>query len=305
MNAQERYAMLEREPFRQVGGRSQTVKGSFASVAEVFRHREMLGLLVRRDLKSRYKDSALGFLWTLVRPLTQLAIYYIVIGQFLQAARGIPDFAIYIFTGLTAYTLFSEIIASGTGSIVGNAGLIKKVQLPREVFPLASVGSALFNFVIQLGILLVAALVFGVFPAHWDLLYAIPSLVLIVVIGTAFALLLSAWNVYLRDIGYLLEVVLMVMLWASPIVYSFTMVKSFLGQGLALEIYTNNPLTLAVLGFQKAFWIGGNGTAEFPPMEYPDQLLARIFVAIGVSLVFLFISQRVFTRLQGNFAQEL
>ena len=305
MNAQERYAMLEREPFRQVGGRSQTVKGSFASVAEVFRHREMLGLLVRRDLKSRYKDSALGFLWTLVRPLTQLAIYYLVIGQFLPAARGIPEFAIYIFTGLTAYTLFSEIIASGTGSIVGNAGLIKKVQLPREVFPLASVGSALFNFVIQLGILLVAALVFGVFPAHWDLLYAIPSLVLIVVIGTAFALLLSAWNVYLRDIGYLLEVVLMVMLWASPIVYSFTMVKSFLGQGLALEIYTNNPLTLAVLGFQKAFWIGGNGTAEFPPMEYPDQLLARIFVAIGVSLVFLFISQRVFTRLQGNFAQEL
>ncbi|MDH6181719.1 ABC-2 type transport system permease protein [Microbacteriaceae bacterium SG_E_30_P1] len=305
MNAHERYAMLEREPFRQVGGRSQTVKGSFDSIADVFRHREMLGLLVRRDLKSRYKDSALGFLWTLVRPLTQLAIYYVVIGHFLGAARGIPDFAIYVFTGLTAYTLFAEIVSTGTSSIVSNAGLIKKVQLPREVFPLASVGSALFNFAIQLGILLVAALILGVFPAHWDLLYAIPSLVLLVTVGTALALLLSAWNVYLRDIGYLLEVVLMVMLWASPIVYAFSMVKSVLGPSILLEIYTNNPLTLAVLGFQKAFWVGGNGSAEFPPAEYPDQLLLRMLIAIGISLVFLVISQRVFTRLQGNFAQEL
>ena len=304
MNAQERYAMLEREPFRQIGGRG-NVTGSFASVVDIFRHREMLNLLVRRDLKSRYKDSALGFLWTLVRPLTQLAIYYVVIGHFLQAARGIPDFAIYVFTGLTAYTLFAEIVSTGTSSIVANSGLIKKVQLPREVFPLASVGSALFNFAIQLAILLVATLLLGVFPAHLDLLYAVPSLVLLVVIGTAFALLLSAWNVYLRDIGYLLEVILMVMLWASPIVYSFTMVKSFLGPSLALEIYTNNPLTLAVLGFQKAFWIGGQGNAEFPPMEYPDQLLVRLLVAIGISLVFLVISHRVFTRLQGNFAQEL
>lgn len=292
--------MLEREPFRQVGGRSQTLAGSFSSVVEVFRHREMLSLLVRRDLKSRYKDSALGFLWTLVRPLTQLVIYYVVIGHFLRAAEGIPDFAIYVFTGLTAYTLFAEIVSTGTSSIVANSGLIKKVQLPREVFPLASVGSALFNFAIQLGILLVATLLLGVFPLHWGILYAIPSLVLLVVIGTALALLLSAWNVYLRDIGYLLEVVLMVMLWASPIVYSYTMVKSVLGQSLALEIYTNNPLTLAVLGFQKAFWTGGQSVAE-----YPDNLLLRIGIAILIGLVFLFISQRVFTRLQGNFAQEL
>lgn len=292
--------MLEREPFRQVGGRSQSIKGSFDSVIDIFRHREMLGLLIRRDLKSRYKDSALGFLWTLVRPLTQLVIYYLVIGQFLGAARNIPDFAIYIFAGLTAYTLFSEIVATGTSSIVSNSGLIKKVQLPREVFPLASVGSALFNFLIQLGILLAAALVLGVFPTGLNLLYAIPSLVLLVVVGTAFALLLSAWNVYLRDIGYLLEVVLMVMLWASPIVYSWGMAKAVLGPSIALEIYTNNPLTLAVLGFHKAFWVGGEGVAE-----YPDQLLLRLLIAIGISLVLLVISQRVFTRLQGNFAQEL
>ena len=72
--------------------------GSWVSLREIFRHRELLNLLVRRDLKSRYKDSVLGFVWTLVRPLTQLLIYAIVIGKVLGAEKGIPDFAIYVFT---------------------------------------------------------------------------------------------------------------------------------------------------------------------------------------------------------------
>ncbi|WP_179499115.1 ABC transporter permease [Leifsonia sp. AK011] len=303
MNAQERFAMLEREPFRRVGAGGRTPTAGFRQLGEIFRHREMLNLLVRRDLKSRYKDSALGFLWTLARPLTQIAIYYVVIGHFLGAARGIPDFAIYVFTGLTAYMLFSEIVAGGTSSIVGNSGLIKKVYLPREVFPLASVGSALFNFAIQLGILLLATIVFGRIPWHWEIVYVLPSLAVLLVWGIAFALLLSAWNVYLRDIGYLLEVVLLVLMWASPIVYSWGMVRDAIVGGLGapwlLEVYTNNPITLAVLGFQRAFWIGGDG------LPTPDFLLLRMVIAFLIGLVFLAISHRVFTRLQGNFAQEL
>lgn len=300
MNAQERFAALEAQPFRRVDGRTQGFRGSFRSVAQVFQHREMLSLLIRRDLKSKYKDSALGFLWTLVRPLTQLVIYYVVIGKFLRAAEGIPDFAIYVFTGLTAYGLFSETVSSATQSIVGNSGLIKKVSLPREVFPLASVGSALFNFSIQLGILLVASVVLGVFPLSIEILYVIPATLVILVYATAFGLLLSALNVYLRDIGYLMEVVLLVMMWASPIVYSWSMAKGVLGESFLLEVYTNNPVTLAVLGFQRAFWIAGHEAGS-----YPDNLLLRLGVAFVIGLVLLVLSQRVFTRLQGNFAQEL
>ncbi|MCU1638874.1 MAG: transporter permease [Microbacteriaceae bacterium] len=279
---------------------SKTLSGVWRSLRDIHQHREMLGLLVRRDLKARYKDSALGFLWTLIRPLTQLAIYYIVIGKFLSAERGIPDFAIYIFTGLTAYSLFSEIIGGSTASIVGNAGLIKKVYLPREVFPLASVGSALFNFGIQLIILIVATLAIGKPPLTVELLYAIPSLLVLLIFGTAIGLLLAAANVYLRDIQYLVEVLLLILLWASPVVYSWQMVKDFAGEGLLLELYTNTPVTLAVLGFQKAFWVGGSETAA-----YPDDLLLRLVIAIGVGIVLLFGFQRIFSRLQGNFAQEL
>lgn len=296
MTAQDRYLALSKERMVTVGGDSKS--GSWHSLREIFRHRELLSLLVRRDLKSRYKDSVLGFVWTLVRPLTQLLIYAIVIGQVLGAARNIPDFAIYVFTGLTAYSLFSDIISGTTASIVGNAGLIKKIYLPREIFPLASVGSAIFNFLIQFVILLVATIVIGKPPLHEETWYLIPSVLLLLVFGTAFGLLLSAINVYLRDVQYLVEVVLLLLLWASPIVYAWSMVRDRVGHSLLLEIYTNNPVTLAVLGFQKAMWVGGQGVAE-----YPDFLLLRMGIAFVIGIILLLGFQRVFSRLQGNFAQ--
>ena len=292
-----RFTRLAELPLDSNAGSSNGYRG-WASLKEIFGRREMLDLMIRRDLKARYKDSSLGFMWSLVRPLTQLAIYYVVLGQFLGAARGIPDFAIYVFTGLTAYTLFSEIVLGGAGSIVNNSGLVKKIYLPREIFPLASVGSALFNFGIQLAILLLATLVFGVFPWHAEILYFFPGLALLLVYGAGLALVLSAANVFLRDIQYLSEVVVMLLMWASPIVYSWTMVKENVSP-LVLEIYTNNPITLAVMGFQKAFWVSG------PESSYPDDLLLRMGIALLVGLVGLVASHAVFNRMQGDFAQAL
>lgn len=298
MTAQERFDALARQPMEVIGSGEQ--RSAISSLRQIARHREMLALLVRRDLKSRYKDSTLGFVWTLIRPLTQLLIYYIVIGKFLSAERGIPDFAIYVFTGLTAYGLFSEIVAGGTASIVGNAGLIKKIYLPREVFPLAAVGGAIFNFAIQLGLLLFATVLLGVFPLTPDLIYFPPGLLVLLIYGTAFGLLLAAVNVYLRDTQYLVEVLLLLALWASPIVYSWSMVKDVLGEGLLLEIYTNNPITLGVLAFQRALWTSGEGVAE-----YPDDLMLRLGIASAIGIILLLGAQRVFTKLQGNFAQAL
>lgn len=274
-------------------------RSMWTALRSIFAQHEMLGLLVRRDLKARYKDSALGFFWSLARPLVQLAIYFVVMGQFLGAARGIPDFAVYVFAGLTAMGLFTEIVVGGTGSLLANAGLVKKVYVPREVFPLASVGSALFNFGIQLIVLLLATLLVLKPPLHWEFFYFLPSLLILVLYGTALALLFSALNVYLRDVQYLVEVGTMLVFWASPVVYSWSMVSSLVQSPLLLEIYTDNPLTLAVLGFQRAFWVVGDA------VPFPDFLLLRMLVALLIGVVLLFVSHRVFRRLQGNFAQEL
>lgn len=298
--AEQRFEALAATPLSRTGTGGGATK-PFRQVREILSHRQMLGLLVRRDLKSRYKDSVLGFVWTLIRPITQLVIYYVALGKFLGAERGIPDFAIYIFCGLTVYGLFSEIVSAGTASVVGNAGLVKKIYLPREVFPIASVGAALFNFAIQLVVLLTATLVLGKFPLTPDLLYAIPAFVVIVVWGTALALLLSALNVYLRDVQYLIEVVLLVLMWASPIVYLWTYVqRALVTHTWLLDVYSANPVTLAVLGFQKAFWLGGQ-TVD----SSPDNLLISLLLAILVGIAAVFGAQLVFARMQGNFAQAL
>ena len=270
------------------------------TVREIWRRRELVGLLVRRELRARYKGSSLGILWSLIKPLAQLLVYYFAIGQILGAARSIPSFAIFVFIGLTTWTLATEIITSGTRSIVDNAGLVKKVTLPREIFPLAAVGSALVNLGIQFIVLLGAMIVFGQFPLNWGALWVIPSLLLIITFSSAIGMLLAAVNVYLRDIQHLVEVVLIVAFWTSPIVYAYSFVSK-LQLGWVLQAYLANPITLGVLGMQRALWVAGAGV----PGAFPPHLGLRILIAFVISAVLLWISHRVFQKLQGNFAQEL
>ena len=297
--ATERAVRLAAEPLREAGPRPGFASGTLASLRDIAAHRELMGFLVRRELKSRYKDSALGFVWSLIRPLAMLLIYYVALGQFLGAARSIPDFAIFIYTGLTAWTLFAEIVTVGTASIVANSGLIKKVYLPREIFPLSIVGSATFSFLIQLGILAAATIVVGRFPTGTRWFYFPISLALLLVFATALALLLSAVNVYLRDVGYLVEVALMILFWASPIVYSYALVHKELKGGILEQLYLLNPVTLVVCGFQQTFWVAGDG------QPVPNHLGERLGIAFAVAVVLLWVCHRTFARLQANFAQEL
>lgn len=303
MDTSARFARLAGEPFTVVDSGGLHARGRGGKIGEIFARRELLNLLVRRDLQARYRDSFLGFLWTVIRPIIQFLMYFIVLGQFLRAAQGIDQFAIYLFSGLTLFAFFSDMVFGATGSIIGNAGLVKKIYLPREIFPLASIGGAGFMFIVQLGILLLAAIVFQALPAPAEMLWFFPSVGLILVYGVAIGLLLAAWNVYLRDIQYLTEVVMMLAMWASPIVYSWQMVTDAIARlGLpswVLEVYAANPITIGVLGFHRAFW--GAGTLA----DYPPNLGLRMLIAGIIGIVLLFVAQRVFTRLQGNFAQEL
>lgn len=302
--ADERAARLALEPMRPAGPRLGFFHGTAQSVRDIIGQRELLGLLVRREMKAKYKDSALGFVWTLIRPLAMLLIYYVALGKFLEAERNIPSFAIFIYSGLTAWTLHSEIISIGSSSIVANSGLIKKVYLPREVFPLSVVGSASVNFSIQMLILVGATAVARQFPSGSRWQYFPLALLVLIVFATAAALLLSALNVYLRDVQYLVEVALMIFFWASPIVYSWKLVTGALDEaGLTgswiEEAYLANPMTLVILGFQRTFWVAGDG------QPVPPDLGARLGIALAVGLVLLWLCQRVFARLQSNFAQEL
>jgi ABC-2 type transport system permease protein len=296
--SEERAARLSLEPMRTTGPKPGLAAGTAAQMKEIWQHRELLNMLIRRELKARYKDSALGFLWSLLRPLALLLIYFIALGQFLGAARQIPDFAVFIYTGLTAWGLFSEAVTTGSASIVNNGGLIKKVYLPREIFPLSALGSSLFSFAIQLVILFTATIVVGDVPTGSKWLYLPLSLAVIIVTALGWSLLLSALNVYLRDVTYLVEIALMIAFWASPIVYSWALVQEK-ASPLLEQIYLTNPMTVAVMGFQQTFWMAGRD------QPVPENLGTLLGIWLAVGIVFVWVAQRVFVRLQGNFAQEL
>ena len=296
-----RVERIEAQPLRELGDKSSLVGGTKRAFADIWKRRELLRLLINRELKARYKDSNLGFVWSLFKPLSQLLIYFIVIGQFLGASRGIPSFAIFVFTGLTAWGFFLETVTGGTGSIVANSGLVKKVYLPREIFPLSTLGTSAVNSAIQLVILLGAIVVTGAIPSLAQLAYLPLALVVLVVYATLFALLLSALNVYMRDIQHLIEVITFLAFWASPIVYSYSYVQKALAVNypVAHEIYLANPVTLAILGFQRSLWAAGID------QPYPVHLMIRLAVAALIGIVLIFGAHRVFARLEGNFAQEL
>jgi ABC-2 type transport system permease protein len=301
----ERIARVGHLPFIDVSLSKGFFRGTGQSLRDIWEQRELTGRLVRREIKARYKDSRLGIVWSLFRPLIQLVIYFFAIGQILGAARQVPDFAIFVFIGLTLWMLYSEIISGGARSIVDNAGLVKKVYLPREIFPIASIGSALVNFVVQLVVLLIGIAVLSHYRLSADLLLAPLALLTLLTFGAAVGILAAAINVYLRDVQHFIEIYLMVFFWASPIVYPFTFVHAAVGSGWLEELYLLSPVTLSIIGAQKALWAAGSTDVGGIVQYWPADLELRLIVALAVSIVLLWISQRVFARLQGNFAQEL
>jgi ABC-2 type transport system permease protein len=297
---EERAARIAALPMEAAGPTQGFLRGTFQSVRDIWAYRELLILLFRRELKARYKDSALGFVWSLARPLAQLAVYAIAIGQFLGANKNGPDYPIYVFAGLTIWQLFSEMVSTGTGSILANGGLVKKIYLPREVFPLSTLGSALFNSAMQICVLILGTFVMGAPPNPALLGYAVLSMAIVITYGTALALLLGAVNVYLRDVQYLVEIFLMWGMWTAPIVYYWSFVTPHLTNVWVERLYLANPITQAVFGFQRAFWVGGTD-----PKYTINNLAVHMAVCLAFGLVFLWLCQRVFARLEANFAQEL
>ncbi|MEP6852822.1 MAG: ABC transporter permease [bacterium] len=279
------------------------LRGFVGTAREVLNYHELLGNLVRKELKIKYKDSVLGLLWSLLLPLVQLLVYWFVIGNFL-AAGTIPYYGVFIFAGLAVWTLFAEIVSTATTSIVYNAGLVKKVYFPRELFPLAATGAALVNFLFQLAILVAAVVLAGIGSGHWPdpSKAALPVLALLalVVFATGLGLLLAAANVHLRDIQHLIAIVLMMWFWLTPIIYSVSRVGEKL-PGPVYDLYLLNPMASVVFAFQEFFWPQGEGTVY----QFTGDVYLRLLATIAFSVVFLWFAQRVFARAQGNFAQEL
>jgi len=267
----------------------------------------LLKLLVRKELKVRYRGSVLGLLWSYVKPAVQFLVFYVALGVFLGLERsarnpdGLSNYAVYLFSGIVLINFFSEALGNSARSIVNNGNLIKKIYLPRELFPVASVWVSAVHFFPQLVVLVIGCVVAGWHPDAFQLLAAVGGFAIVGFLATGLGLLFGAANVYFRDSENLVDMLLMVATWASPVMYSWTMVEAKLGPGL-FALYQANPITVGVELFHYAFWYPTtDGSAAMPPN------LFSLWLPIGlvISLVVLALGQLTFRRLEGRFAQEL
>ncbi|MCC3274022.1 ABC transporter permease [Arthrobacter zhangbolii] len=284
-----------------------TVPGQPGSLKDVLRHRFLLKLLVSKELKVRYRGSILGLLWSYVKPGIQFLVFYVALGVFLGLEEsagnrgGLPNYAIYLFSGIVLINFFTEALGNASRSIVGNGGLIKKIYLPRQLFPVASVWVSGVHFVPQMVILIGACLFSGWRPSLLQLAAAAAGFLVVAMLATGLGLLFGAINVYFRDAENLVDMLLMVATWASPVLYSWTMVQSKLGETF-FNFYQLNPITVGVETFHYAFWLPTTDGSQSIP---PHLLSVWIPVALAISAAVLLIGQLVFRRLEGRFAQEL
>lgn len=271
---------------------------------DVARNRFLLNLIVRKEVQVRYRGSVLGILWSYIKPAAQFAVFYVAMGVFLGLNRGMANYAIYLFAGIAAMNFFNEAFGNAARSIVGNGHLIKKIYLPRELFPVSALWVAVVHFVPQVLVLLVACLLVGWAPTLLQVAAIIVGFLLIGLFGLGLGLLFTTANVFFRDAENIVDLIAMVAPWASPVLYVWTMVAAATPPWL-LNVYFANPLTVAVELFHYGFWLpttGGNsGTWTVPPHLFT----VWTPIAYGVSLLLLILGDRVFRRYEGGFAQEL
>lgn len=274
--------------------------GGGSGLLEVFRRRHLLNLIVRKDVGVRYRGSVLGWLWSYVKPLVQFVVFFVALGVFLGLNRNIDFYPIYLLAGITAVTFFNEAFTNGTRSLVDNAALIKKIYLPREVFPVSSMIVAGINTIPQIVVIVIITLFIGWTPGPLHIAALLLALIILAILATGLGMLFGAINVTFRDAQSFVEIITMMSVWASPVMYQWQMVERVVPDWLFV-LYRLNPLTATVELFHFGLWMPLRpGGAETMP-----GLWAYAGIALLVSVAVLAIGQLVFHRLEGRFAQDL
>ncbi|KAA9085078.1 ABC transporter permease [Microbacterium radiodurans] len=274
--------------------------GGGSGLLEVFRRRHLLNLIVRKDVGVRYRGSVLGWLWSYVKPLVQFVVFFVALGVFLGLNRNIDFYPIYLLAGITAVTFFNEAFTNGTRSLVDNAALIKKIYLPREVFPISSMIVAGVNTIPQIVVIVIITLFIGWTPSPLHIAAILLALIILAILATGLGMLFGAINVTFRDAQSFVEIITMMSVWASPVMYQWQMVERVVPDWLFV-LYRLNPLTATVELFHYGLWMPlSPGGAETVP-----GLWAFAGIALVISLVVLAVGQIVFRRLEGRFAQDL
>ena len=240
--------------------------------------------LVLKDFRIRYRNMSLGILWSLINPLVMMTVLTFIFGR-VAGNESSPSFPLFILCGLVPYNFFTAAVLSGTGSIVANAPLVKRVPVPREVVPIAAVLSNCVHLGIQVALLLTLTFYFR-FPVNRYWLWLLPLWLLYVAFACGVSLISSAVSVFIRDTQYVVESFNLVLFWLVPIYYSFPNTKYAI-------IYQYNPVAALVLAMRKILM-----EHQPPPTTTIVNMVIAAAVALGAGLL-------IFGKLKRSFYEYI
>ena len=256
------------------------------TLKEVFRYREMIYSMVRRDLRGRYKKSALGFLWTFINPLCQIVIYTVVFSVIMRA--GIEKFYLYLIVAMIPWIFFSPSITGGSMSIVSQQDMVKKIYFPRLVLPISYVTSCFVNMLFCFVIIFLVIFVSGTGISLVPLLFLPITMLLEYFFALGLAMIVSACTVYVRDLEHILGVITMAWIYLTPIMYTMDIVPERLR-----FVFYMNPMTYIVNLYRAILYY----------KTVPG--LLDLGISFIVAFVAMVVGMLVFDRLQRGFVEEL
>lgn len=253
---------------------------------ELWNYREMIISLVKRDLKSRYKGSVLGFLWMFLNPLLQLAVYTAVFSVIMKT--GIEKFYLFLFVALVPWIFFSMCLSGGTTVVFAQQDMVKKIYFPRQVLPIAFTTSQFVNMVLSFIIIFIVVFFSGI-GLHANALVYLPVVMIIeYILALGITFLTSALTVYFRDLEHILGIVSMAWMYMTPILYDVTSVPEQL-----LPVFNLNPMTSIIVAYRDILYYG----------RAPQ--LGTLWNALILGIIVMVIGEITFAILQRHFVEEL
>jgi ABC-type polysaccharide/polyol phosphate export permease len=270
--------------------------GAADRLRDLYSYRELIYNLVVRELKARYKNSALGFVWSLLNPLAMMIVFTIVFGLLLPNSQ-IEKYPIFLLCGLIPWNFFSSSVMGSVGSIVDNGNLVKKVYFPREALPMAGVLANLVNFLLAFTVLFAVLIIFRANFSPW--LWLLPAVILIqtaFILGIAF--FLSAINVFYRDTIMIIDVVMLAWFFLTPIFYTIELVPATLEiGGMVLDlrrlVYILNPMASIINMYRDLLYWGYRTDLDF------------FLRTAATSFAVLIVGYWFFARYSGRFGEEV
>lgn len=256
------------------------------SFKEIYDYRTMISSLIKRDLRGRYKGSVLGFAWTFLNPLLQLAVYTVVFSTIMRA--GVEDYYLFLFVALIPWIFFSSSVTGGASCIISQKEMIKKIYFPREVLPISHVTCQLVNMFFSFIVVFAVLIISGKGISGQALLYLPIVIIAEYLLAISIAMVVSALTVYLRDLEHILIIVAMAWQFLTPVMYSIDMVPDNLR-----GVFNLNPMTPIIVAYRDIFYY----------KQAPQ--VATLLHGFIFSVILLVVGFIVFGYLKKHFAEEL